>query len=268
MSRDNFSDLTKSSLARNVHFRCVYPGCPLATHGPKLIGEGEVNIGNAAHITAAAKNGPRFDPEITPEQRKSYANGAWLCAGHASLIDKDENSYPPEMLRQWQHAGEQRARDALHGVSLEITTTQVEVSRALSQFIPQARRCINFNLPRWPEFGFELQREYVSRMEFLIRECSGYNWHPGHTLNSGHPTTVGIQDRFISGLQKIVREVKSKERWFETQYSYSIILAVGTRVTPEEKRRIDLAYQTVRDEANDCSASLDYLSDYMQGKRQ
>ena len=49
-----------------------------------------VNVGEAAHITAAAPGGKRYDPSLTPEDRRAASNGMWLCELCAKLIDTDE----------------------------------------------------------------------------------------------------------------------------------------------------------------------------------
>jgi hypothetical protein len=48
-----------------------------------------MTIGEAAHISAAAPGGPRFDGSMTPEQRRHCDNGIWMCSNHAFLIDED-----------------------------------------------------------------------------------------------------------------------------------------------------------------------------------
>lgn len=37
------------------------------------------NVGEAAHITGASPNGPRYDPFITAASRSDIATGIWLC---------------------------------------------------------------------------------------------------------------------------------------------------------------------------------------------
>jgi hypothetical protein len=72
-----------------------------------------VNIGVAAHITAAALGGPRFDPSLTPRQRCSASNGIWLCQNDGKLVDNDEQQYPVALLRQWKADAEATAERAL-----------------------------------------------------------------------------------------------------------------------------------------------------------
>jgi len=68
--RDDFSQTTKDVLARRVNYLCSNPDCPLGTVGPHTNSSKTVNKGVAAHITAAAPGGKRFDSSLTPEERK------------------------------------------------------------------------------------------------------------------------------------------------------------------------------------------------------
>ena len=73
---------------------------------PTAIHKKRVSIGEAAHITAAAEGGPRYNPDLTPEERSSIENGIWLCRSCARLIDSDERVYSIELLRMWKYAAE------------------------------------------------------------------------------------------------------------------------------------------------------------------
>ena len=64
--------------------------------------------GVAAHIVAAAKNGPRSDPSLSSANRRAASNGIWMCAVHAKWIDDNESIATVEKLREWkqQHESE------------------------------------------------------------------------------------------------------------------------------------------------------------------
>jgi len=68
-----------------------------------------VNVGVAAHITAAAANGPRFTQTLSPEERASADNGIWLCQTCAKLVDNDETRFPPDVLFRWKLTAEEAA---------------------------------------------------------------------------------------------------------------------------------------------------------------
>lgn len=91
-NRDDFSSSTKDKAAKRSAYRCAFCGKP--TIGPSFENNEAVsNTGVAAHICAAAPGGKRYDPNMTPKQRKSIDNCVWMCQTHAHLIDTDEVKY-------------------------------------------------------------------------------------------------------------------------------------------------------------------------------
>ncbi|MGE0704665.1 MAG: HNH endonuclease, partial [Vicinamibacterales bacterium] len=91
--RDDFSKATIERLAKRAGYLCSNPHCRLPTIGAALSHEGVVNIGLAAHITASAPGGPRYDASLTPEQRRHESNGLWLCQTDGKLVDSDEGHF-------------------------------------------------------------------------------------------------------------------------------------------------------------------------------
>jgi hypothetical protein len=110
---DDFSLATKRLLAARVGHVCSCPDCRAPTSGPQLEPEKSVTAGDAAHITAASPNGPRYDPSLTPEERSHYNNGIWLCVTHARIVDQDKSRYTVEILRRWKADAEAEAQQKL-----------------------------------------------------------------------------------------------------------------------------------------------------------
>jgi hypothetical protein len=110
MPRDDFSKRTIEILADRAGNRCSNPACRQPTSGPRTEPDKAVNIGVAAHITAASERGPRFDPSLAPEERRHPDNGLWLCQNCAKLVDNDPAAYPVEVLRVWKRDAEEAAR--------------------------------------------------------------------------------------------------------------------------------------------------------------
>ncbi len=111
--RDDFSAAVKTVLALRVANRCSSPNCGAVTSGPGLQPETAVNVGVAAHITGASPGGPRYDPDLTPGERASAANGIWLCQTCAKLIDSDTGRYTVPLLRGWKAESESRTAKML-----------------------------------------------------------------------------------------------------------------------------------------------------------
>jgi hypothetical protein len=110
--RDEFPSAIRSALALRAAYCCSI--CNKPTVGPSDEStEAVSNIGTAAHISAAAPGGPRYDASMSSEQRKSVDNGIWLCADHGRLIDTDVATFTVEILRRYKDVHERRCRDAL-----------------------------------------------------------------------------------------------------------------------------------------------------------
>ena len=112
-TRDDFSIETKEILAKRVGMQCSNPNCRQPTSGPRSAPRKTVNIGVAAHITGASKNGARYDPRMSAQERRSIENGIWLCQNCAKLVDNDEKLYTVDVLRQWKKLSEEAARLAV-----------------------------------------------------------------------------------------------------------------------------------------------------------
>lgn len=108
--RDEFGKKVKDLLAKRVGNVCSNPSCRKATSGPHSNPTQTVNIGVAAHITAASFGGPRYDSSLTPGQRKDVSNGIWLCQSCAKLVDSDDAQYTKERLLEWKLIAESHAQ--------------------------------------------------------------------------------------------------------------------------------------------------------------
>jgi hypothetical protein len=134
--RDDFAKRTIDILAKRVNYRCSNPNCRKPTSGPREDPTKAVNIGVAAHITAASEGGSRYDPRLTSEERKHPDNGIWLCWNCSKLIDNDPERYPTDLLHQWKRQAEQMALDELeHRVPLrEIPAPDAVTSFDLARY--------------------------------------------------------------------------------------------------------------------------------------
>lgn len=113
MARDDFSAPTKRLIAARAAHLCGFEGCGAQTAGPAVDKNNSVNLGEAAHISAASPGGPRYDSSLTSEERTSAENGIWLCGTHAKLIDRDTDRFPLETLREWKINAENAAMNLL-----------------------------------------------------------------------------------------------------------------------------------------------------------
>jgi hypothetical protein len=106
--RDNFSKRTVELLTKRANYICSNPNCRVTTSKPPDKNSNIVIFtGKAVHISAASIGGPRFDQNLTIEQRSSIENGIFLCSNCAEMIDKNNGlDYSIELLNEWKNAHE------------------------------------------------------------------------------------------------------------------------------------------------------------------
>src|SRR5712671_6268589 len=107
-SRDKFSRDVRESIGKRASYVCSNPDCRALTLAPADADATKVlYIGKAAHICAAADGGPRYDRNMTPDQRSAIENAIFLCSSCADLVDKNAGAdFPVATLREWKRQHE------------------------------------------------------------------------------------------------------------------------------------------------------------------
>jgi hypothetical protein len=108
---DDFSEPVKRALMSRAGNRCSNPDCCALTSGPQEDPAKAVNLGVAAHVTAASLGGPRYDAKLLPEERSAPSNGIWLCQNCAKLVDNDPVRFTVDLLFGWKSTAESDARN-------------------------------------------------------------------------------------------------------------------------------------------------------------
>ncbi|MCS6304229.1 MAG: hypothetical protein H8K07_11265 [Nitrospira sp.] len=168
--RDDFSAATRELLAKRVGFVCSNPECRQPTSGPQADPAGTVNIGVAAHISAASPGGPRYKADLSPKQRADSCNGIWLCQTCAKLIDSDDHRFSRPALEGWKRAAERAAAIALSQGRRPTSASQpnfAKIERLLPALLEEMREDLHNN-PTTREFVL-LKRawSYNSRGPYL-----------------------------------------------------------------------------------------------------
>ncbi|PJB21976.1 MAG: hypothetical protein CO114_02515 [Euryarchaeota archaeon CG_4_9_14_3_um_filter_38_12] len=113
--RDEFDQSTIEILAKRASYICSNPECRYLTLCPSEKPDKYIYIGKVSHITAASRNGPRYDLTLTPEQRSSIENGIFLCSNCAEMVDKNKGlDFPVNLLKRWKDEHEIWVRENLN----------------------------------------------------------------------------------------------------------------------------------------------------------
>ncbi|MCK4664685.1 MAG: hypothetical protein KAT68_17580 [Bacteroidales bacterium] len=199
--RDEFSIKIKNTLAKRVNYHCSNPSCFSITSGPHTEKERFVNLGVAAHISAASADGPRYDKILTTNERKGIDNGIWLCQKCSILIDADEVLYSVEVLHNWKTISEK-------AIELELLTGKNPLSFSTG----------NVNIL------FELVDNSIKIPKFLTR-----NGKKQKVLLEGFWVIVFAKNTGKS----IIQNIKTTIRFYSHGYEYVEVLDNEFRDTQE-----------------------------------
>jgi hypothetical protein len=157
-NRDEFTEKTKLQIAKRAGWLCSYPLCRHPTVGATSDGEDEINIGTAAHITAAAPGGPRYDSTMTREERRSAKNGIWMCRDHGTAVDSNDPEFTVELLCAWKAQAERESwrhvlrNDVPHGPAAASDVQLTAGLRAAASADLEVFR----RMPKWPSTSVAL----------------------------------------------------------------------------------------------------------------
>jgi hypothetical protein len=120
----NFSRKTIDALAKRAAYTCSL--CKISTLSAAESSNSEhAHTGQAAHIFAAAPNGPRANKAASSEEKANISNGVYLCEICAKLIDANRGKdYPPERLRKIKDDHETSTRQK--AIPLNLETLQIQ----------------------------------------------------------------------------------------------------------------------------------------------
>lgn len=84
--------------------QCCEPNCKK----PLVAEDGISIVSKICHIEAASANGPRYNPNMTDDDRRHYDNLILLCDEHHAIIDNKENEskFPKSLLVSWKREHE------------------------------------------------------------------------------------------------------------------------------------------------------------------
>ena len=111
MAAPDFSRDTKRTAADRVGHRCTF--CDRPTAGPHTLHDKATNIGEAAHIRGKKPGAPRYDVNMTDDQRADISNALWACGNCHTTFDTDFLAFSVEQLEHRRNLAEDRARERL-----------------------------------------------------------------------------------------------------------------------------------------------------------
>jgi len=212
---------------------CSNPDCRCATVGAAEGDDGVINVGVAAHITAASSDGPRYDPSLTSEQRRHHSNGIWLCQKDAKAIDSDEKHFTVEMLQTWKRDAERRSFQAIvaPGAQRDQQVAAVTIDAAVKVLI------VRLGLPAHDDIGTVAARliAAVATDVAAFKRMAGWPRH-----------AVALNLRMIDGDNERAFQVSGLAAALDAFKDITIIAPPGTGKTTTLLQVAEAVVQTAR----------------------
>lgn len=217
MARDsNFSPTIKSELAQAAQYHCVRPGCNQPTHFYAPSMGRLVHFGAAAHDAPASENegGERSDNDLTPEQKKAYGNGAWLCRNCSTLVDVAQSHFPLQTLPTWQRKASEARKNAVFS---PVPPSHINYTEAITK----AQKFIELTKDvRIDGCMGNMSVSIPSRhaMDRVVQLC--FHLPPLNEYSSLFPHTVNVQQRMVADLLAIKNEISNLSNWHTSDGYY------------------------------------------------
>lgn len=117
----DIKDSTKRKLAAISRGVCSYPKCGRPIVIWDEVSNEWINVGQFAHINGDKPRAARYDPDQSPEERRSIGNIVLYCYVHHKSVDTIESArfYPASLLRDWKNTHEENVRSFLSNPQAE-----------------------------------------------------------------------------------------------------------------------------------------------------
>lgn len=151
---------------------CAHPNCT-----KKLIAEDGISIiSKICHIAAASKEGPRFDENMTDDERRGFNNLILLCDEHHVMIDNKENEtqYPTPLLKDWKSAHEKKILELISSKNL-LSKHPLALNKVINAISYKLDEILNLpETENAPNTETKILFNNIRRYESVIREFAPY----------------------------------------------------------------------------------------------
>lgn len=121
------TDRTKHALFARSGNLCAFPSCNTKLVQEKTEKDPHSIVGNICHIKGKKPDAPRYDPDMSDEERDDIDNLILLCATHHKLIDDQPGEYTVEKLNSIKFEHEKYVNDRLCREVSDVTFAELDV---------------------------------------------------------------------------------------------------------------------------------------------
>jgi len=151
---------------------CAEPTCQ-----KRLIASDGISIiSKICHIEAASAEGPRYNPNMTDDERRGFDNLVLLCDEHHTIIDNIANvkDYPVELLKSWKAEHEKKILELISSKNL-LTKHPLALNKVINAVGNNIKEVLALpGAENAPNPEAKILHNNVLRYEDIIREFAPY----------------------------------------------------------------------------------------------
>lgn len=175
--------------------RCSMPDCRRKLTFDKAEETGSITFGQMCHIVGEknAETSPRGISKLPLENRNEYSNLILLCSNHHEQIDKDELSWPVELLHKIKSDHELWVEESL--ASNHLTPETIVYSNIIDN-LNSYLRLDNFNWFMSNAIKNILHRDFIDALDYIEERKLAIDWP-----NTNSPLEKSIKDLMNSYIE-------------------------------------------------------------------
>lgn len=187
---------------------CAHPNCT-----KKLIAEDGISIiSKICHIAAASKEGPRFDVNMTDDERRGFDNLILLCDEHHVIIDNKENEsvYPIALLKKWKNDHEKKILELISSKNL-LSTHPLALNKVINLIGSKIDEVLDLpDTGNAPNTEAKILFNNIKRYESVIREFAPYQVKLNKIYEIIEKEGSTKKELVLYNIKRIYLQIKSK----------------------------------------------------------
>lgn len=249
-------DYTRTTLRRLDTLsgnQCAAPCCDK----PLIARDGQTIVSKICHIEAASPDGPRYNPQMTDEDRRHYNNLVLLCDECHSIIDNKNNSstYTVELLRSWKknHERKNLARQAANASSLALAINAI-TEMSFSEELP-----LNNDITQSFKIQEKIEFNAITRNLPLLEEYKVFNSKIDALYDELENQGSFKKDKLLRIIKHTYTKAKGKYIGAEKDFMPIIRLNADNIIEDVESSLIDIADKNTPNPAEDISFAVSLI---------
>lgn len=192
---------------------CAHPNC-----SKRLIAEDGVSIiSKICHIAAASEEGPRYDKDMTDDDRRGYDNLILLCDEHHVIIDNklNEKTYTTILLKTWKNDHEKKILELISNKNL-LSKHPLSLNKVINSIGKKMDDILDLTeATNAPNTELKIEFNNINRYEPIIREFAPYQGKLNKIYEEIEKEGSTKKELVLHNIKRVYLKIRSEYKNFE-----------------------------------------------------